>query len=102
MFYELHPAGIRLFVKVSPKASSNAIRGVENMDGDKQVLKVSVTVVPEEGKANQAVIQLLSKALHLAKSHISLQQGETSRWKTFWLEDVSPAVIAQLESYKKP
>jgi uncharacterized protein YggU (UPF0235/DUF167 family) len=40
-----------------------------------------VTAVPEDGKANEALIKVLSKALHIPKSAISLVRGATSRVK---------------------
>lgn len=62
-----------LALRVSPKASKNAING---WLGD--TLKVSVTSAPEKGKANQAVIDLLATALKLPKSALSITRGETS------------------------
>lgn len=67
-------------VRVTPKASANRIVAEQQEDGD-LVLKVYVTVVPEAGKANEAVIALLAKELGVAKSRITILQGETSRNK---------------------
>lgn len=49
-------------------------------------VQVKVTALPEDGKANKAVIETLSKAIGLAKRDIQLVSGETSRLKTFALE----------------
>jgi len=62
----------KLQLKVSPKASRDAVSG---WMGD--TLKVSVTAVPERGKANEAVIELLAGALGLPKSRIRVLRGET-------------------------
>lgn len=62
----------RLQLKVSPKASRDAIGA---WMGD--TLKLSVTAVPEKGRANQAVIELLAAALGLPKSRISVLRGES-------------------------
>jgi uncharacterized protein YggU (UPF0235/DUF167 family) len=48
-----------------------------------EAIKVSVTATPSDGKANAAVIKLLSKALGIAKSRLSLVRGHTSRHKVF-------------------
>lgn len=64
-------------IRVTPKASSNRI--VEATDDS--VMKVYVTAVPEDGKANQAVLKLLSRYLGVAKSSLQIIQGETSRDK---------------------
>ncbi|OYX41977.1 MAG: hypothetical protein B7Z02_13945 [Rhodobacterales bacterium 32-67-9] len=69
--------GAEISVRVTPKASRNAIV-VE--DG---AIRVYVTVVPEGGKANAAVVKLLAKALGVAKSRLVLIRGETARDKVF-------------------
>ncbi|MGH1412746.1 MAG: DUF167 domain-containing protein [Pelagimonas sp.] len=74
---DLAVSGATLAVRVTPKASRNRIE----RDGD--VLRVYVTTVPENGKANTAVKKLLAKALGVPKSHLSLVRGETSRDKQF-------------------
>lgn len=66
----------RLAVKVSPKASRNAING---WLGD--ALKISVTVAPERGKANTAVEALLAEALDVAKGCVSVVGGHTQSRK---------------------
>ncbi len=68
--------GVVLSVRAVPRASKNAIQGVH--DG---ALKIRLTTPPVDGKANQALIKYLSKALKISKSQIELMQGETSRHK---------------------
>ena len=46
-------------------------------------MKVCVTQSPEKGKANKALMELLSKTLGLKKSQIELISGETSHQKRF-------------------
>lgn len=68
-------------VRLTPKASKNAVLGWVTDEHDKPVLKVSVTAVPEKGKANEALIKLLSKEWHIPKSAITILRGETDRIK---------------------
>lgn len=77
---DLAQPGTEIACRVTPKASRNAI----TREGD--LLRVYVTVVPEGGKANAAVIKLLAKALGVAKSRLVLLRGETSRDKLFRLD----------------
>ncbi|MDP3858965.1 MAG: DUF167 domain-containing protein [Stagnimonas sp.] len=74
---------VRLPLKVAPKASRNAINGWMG-----ETLKVSVTVAPEKGKANQAVIELLAEALRLPKSAVRIVRGETSTSKLAEIEGI--------------
>ena len=69
--------GLLLSLKVQPKSSANRILGEHG-----GALKVSVTAAPEKGKANAAVIALLSETLGVPKSAIEIVRGETSRIKT--------------------
>ena len=71
----------RLRLRVSPKAKRNAVLGLR---GD--VLKVSVTAVPERGKANDAVIVLLAEALGIAPSSIRLLSGASSKDKVVTID----------------
>jgi uncharacterized protein YggU (UPF0235/DUF167 family) len=70
-------SGAEITLRVTPKASRNA---VELRDG---VLRVYVTCVPEDGKANAAVQKLLAKKLGIAKSRLVLIRGQTARDKVF-------------------
>ncbi len=69
--------GAEIAVRVTPKASRNK---VVQQDG---ALRVYVTVVPEAGKANAAVIKLLAKALGVPKSQLVLIRGQSARDKVF-------------------
>lgn len=71
----------RFSVRVTPRASRNAV--TRDADG----IRVTVTTVPEGGKANAAVIKLVSKTLRVPKSRIELIRGETARAKTFRISD---------------
>lgn len=71
--------GDTLDVYVSPRASVNKI--TPEIFEEKLRLRIYVTMVPEDGKANEAVIKLLAKELHLPKSSFTIIQGLKSRKK---------------------
>ena len=85
--------GVRLFVRLTPKASRNAIQGIAAEADGGCVLKVAVTAVPENGKANQALVKLLAKAWKLPKSAVSITAGATDRRKTLLIESDDPAAL---------
>jgi uncharacterized protein YggU (UPF0235/DUF167 family) len=72
-------------VRAHAGAKSSGLRGVQ--DG---ALKAAVTQVAEKGKANKALIALLSKSLGLRKSQIELVAGATAAQKRFLIRDISP------------
>ena len=52
-----------------------------------------VTAPPANGQANRAVIEVLSRALNVAKSRIAIVSGESSRTKRVRIEDLDPAAV---------
>jgi uncharacterized protein (TIGR00251 family) len=71
-----------LSVRLTPKASRARIEGIERDADGRPWLKVSVTAVPEAGKANAALVALLAKAWRLPKSTVSVTAGAAARRKT--------------------
>ncbi|OIN86762.1 MAG: hypothetical protein AUJ12_03860 [Alphaproteobacteria bacterium CG1_02_46_17] len=70
-----------IHIRLSPSASKNAIGEWVKNEQDQTVLKISVTTVPENGKANIALIKLLSKEWNIPKSSIVIEKGKTDRNK---------------------
>lgn len=79
--YIVHHDHIRLAVRLTPSGGRNAVDGVETNAAGETHLKVRVSAVPEKGKANKALIELLAKTLRIPKSSIRLISGDTSRQK---------------------
>lgn len=69
--------GAEIAVRVTPRASRNALE--EGPAG----LRAYVTVVPEGGKANAAVLALLAAALGVSGASLALIRGNTARDKVF-------------------
>jgi hypothetical protein len=53
--------------------------------------KVRVAVAPERGRANDAVLDLLSRELELPRSAVSIVSGHTGREKVVLLEGIDRA-----------
>lgn len=78
-------------VKVVPRASREEISVEE--DG---VYKVKLTAPALEGKANKALVGLLSKRLHISKSRVEILSGEHSRTKKISIDSMAPDDIGRL------
>ena len=76
--------GVRLPVRVVPRASKNEIQGVF---GD--ALKIRLQAPPIDGKANQALIGFLSSRLDLPAAQITIASGETGRNKTVLITGIT-------------
>lgn len=73
----LAETGANLAVRVTPNAGADAVI----LPAEGRVLQVRVTATPEDGKANDAVIALLAKALGVPKSALAIVRGTTARDK---------------------
>ena len=76
-----------LLVRVQPRASRARITVEE------EGVKVYTTAPPVDGEANEAVVELMSKALKIAKTRISIISGQTSRNKRVVVSGMTPAEI---------
>ena len=78
-------------IRVIPRASANAVTG--ERDG---VLLVRVTAPALEGKANDAVVALLAKALGTPRGAVRLVRGATSRTKRISVPRNAEAALDRL------
>src|SRR5947209_3777741 len=83
-----HPEGCVLPVKAQPGARKSGIVGEHA-----GALKVAVTAPPEDGRANKALIETLSRALGIKRSQIELLTGPTGRNKRLLIRGVKPSTL---------
>lgn len=76
-------------VKATPRAKSSEIQGVSE-----GTLLVRLAAPPVEGKANQALRELLARRLKLRSSQVQIRAGDKSRLK---IVAVSGLSLAELE-----
>ena len=81
-----HAEGCVLSVRAQPGARRAGVQGEQN-----GALKVAVTAPPEDGRANQALVEVLREALGLKRSQVELLSGQTSRDKRFLIRGLSRA-----------
>ena len=81
----------RIRVRVHPGARRSRIAGWR-ADG---ALAVDVTAAPEGGKANEAVVRLLSETLGVERRAVRVAGGSASRSKWIEVDGVADADIAR-------
>lgn len=86
-----------ILVKLTPKASKNEVQGWSKDAQGRNVLKISVTAVPEKGKANKALIALLAKYFNIPKSNITIARGKKERIKTIEIQGVKNDTLSKAE-----
>ena len=85
--------GIVVSVKVQPNSSKARVVG-EYADQ----IKIAVTVAPEKGKANKAIIKLFAKWLGIKSLDIQIISGETSSDKELFIRNITEEDLNKLVS----
>lgn len=90
----------RLRVRLTPSGGADRIDG-RALDDSGPYLKARVRAVPEDGKANAALVALIAKALGVATTSVTIARGATSRIKMLEIEGAresdSATFIARFE-----
>ena len=93
------PGGVRVRLRLNPKASANRITGLTADADGGVVLKATVTTVPEDGKANAALIKMLAKEWKLVKSGFDIIHGATGQNKTLFVAGDTEHVLKKLQDW---
>ncbi len=97
--YAAERDGLRLAVRLTPRAGRNGLDGVTKGADGRPVLQLRLSAPPVDGAANKALIVYLAEALLLRKGDISIRSGETARLKILLIKGESSALIAKLEDW---
>ena len=89
-FLRAQAGGVRLAIKLQPRASTNEI--CAPLGGE---LKIKVTAPPVDAAANEALVKFLAEKLDCARSRVELIRGHTSRHKTVMLHGFKPEEILE-------
>jgi uncharacterized protein (TIGR00251 family) len=68
-------------VRLSPQARAERLIGIAILADGRRVLKASVTAPAQDGRANEALLQLLARAWHVPRRDLSIVAGSASRSK---------------------
>jgi uncharacterized protein (TIGR00251 family) len=90
--------GIVLAVRLTPKADRDVIEGTGVLADGREVVRVRVRAVPEDGAANAALVRLLAKTLRHPKSAIELVSGATQRLKQIRIAGDPNDLVRRIEA----
>lgn len=82
--------GIVVNLRISPNAKKNEIIK------DGEIIKVKITALPIDGKANKALVEYLSKNFKIPKTSIEILKGETSKEKTILFKTLDEEKVNNL------
>lgn len=91
-------AGLRLTVRLTPRARAEALGGLRQATPGRACLLARVTAPPAAGAANAALIALVARSLGVPKSAVRLAAGGASRLKTLEIAGDPAALAARLEA----
>jgi uncharacterized protein len=74
--------GVRVAVRLSPRARADRLDGVARLADGAAVLKVSVSAPPTDGRANDALLRLLAKEWAVPQRDLAIAAGAKSRRKS--------------------
>ncbi|MDM8564970.1 DUF167 family protein [Candidatus Halobeggiatoa sp. HSG11] len=80
-FYRWQSEDLILSIYVQPRSSQTGVVGIYD-----NKLKVKITAAPVNGKANADICKLFAKLFGVAKSKITILNGQTSRSKSLLIQ----------------
>jgi uncharacterized protein (TIGR00251 family) len=84
---------LRLQIRLTPRASRDALDGEKVLSDGRRVLAARVRAVPEDGRANASLMRLLAETCGVAATKVSIVSGATTRLKSVRIEG-DPAKLA--------
>lgn len=94
--YRVRPDGIVLAVRLTPRASRDGIDGVK--EGR---IQARVRAVPEDGRANAALVELVADEIDVPKSTIEVTAGHIARLKSLHIKGDAAALEARVTAWLK-
>jgi uncharacterized protein (TIGR00251 family) len=94
-----HGEGVRLAVRLTPRASRNGVDGIVRDAEGRPALQLRLCAPPVEGAANKALLAFVADALALRKADVEIVSGTTARHKLLQLSGDVETILARLETW---
>ena len=88
--------GLRVAIRVTPRAKFDRLLSIAATADGGRMLKAAVTAPARDGRANEALLQLLARAWGLPRRNLSIVAGAASRNKTVRVAGDPSQLIAKL------
>ena len=87
---------MRVAVRLTPRGRADRVEGIVHLSDGAVVLKVSVTAPPAEGRANDALLQLLAREWGVPRRDLAIVGGLKSRSKTVRVAGETSLLVKRL------
>ncbi len=91
--------GVQVSLRVTPRGGRDAVRGLAVDAEGRPVVRLTVTAVPEDGRANAAVVALLARTWRVPKSSLTVVAGATDRSKVLHVAGDPADLAARLDEW---
>jgi uncharacterized protein (TIGR00251 family) len=99
--FTVEPDGVRLAVRITPRAGRDRIDGVTTGADGRPSLQIRLAAAPVDGAANQALIAFLAGSLKMRKSDVTIRSGAAARHKILHLSGDPSGIVARLAPWLK-
>jgi uncharacterized protein (TIGR00251 family) len=94
--FRTKPDGILIDIRLTPRAARDGFDGLKNGR-----LQARVRAVPEDGRANTALVELVADEIGVAKSTVAVTAGKTARLKTVLIAGDPKALGPRIAAWAK-
>lgn len=92
------PDGVRVAIRLAPRAKADRIVAVAMAGDGAHVLKASVRAPARDGRANDALLRLLAETWQLPRRDLAIVVGVASRQKTVHIAGDPRLLLPRLSS----
>ncbi len=97
--FEAVAGGVRIAVRVTPKASPAGVAGMAADADGRAYIKLRVSAPARDGKANAAVLKLLAREWGLARSALRIAGGQRDRRKSIYVAGDASLLLKKLSCW---
>ena len=94
--WRVEAGAVTILVRLTPRASRDALDGVTVLADGRSVLAAWVRAVPEKGAANAALEALVAQICSVPKRAVRVTAGAASRLKTVTVSGDAGEILARL------
>ena len=93
--------GIVAALRLTPRARQNRVTGLGHLEDGTLVIKAYVTAPPDKGKANKALLKLLSNIWRIGTRSLKLIEGSKDRYKSVLIIGEANILMPKLNAWLK-
>jgi uncharacterized protein YggU (UPF0235/DUF167 family) len=98
--FAARPNGVLIAIRLTPRASRDGIDGLKDSSHGPHI-QARVRAVPEDDRANVALVELVAREIGVPKSTVSIVAGQTRRLKSVHVAGDAAALEQRVAAWLK-